>query len=609
MKLRMAVLSFGVSVLLYGCSHRDRDERPAKVDDLFAPWSARRSPGCSVGVLRSGEFLLRRGYGSADLEHRTPIGPDTVFDLASMSKQFTAASIGLLITQGKLSLEDDVRKYVPELPDYGDRILVRDLVYHTSGIRDYISLTEDLTDFHTAATPTRRDYLDLLVRQRGLNYPPGTQFSYNNSNYFLLGIIVERVTGLSLREFADKNIFEPLGMRHTHFEDDPSEVVERQAIGYEPTGTGFWGPRFSPVTVSFAEVGDGGLFTTLDDLALWDQEYYAERLGGAKLHDLLLTTGRLRDGTTLNYAFGLYVASSWRGVEVYHGGNDFGFRTRIMRYPEYQTSVICLCNLSTISTDPLARSIGNIYLGEPPPIAVRQGLVSPETLRQMEGSYRDPSTSGIWVFKVRDGQLVGNLLGIPGERVLLATGPLTFSTSNELFKAVFSPSSGSVEIAENNAPPRVFSRVELAQPKNLIDYVGRYYNDELDATYEFAVKGGVLTVLTPKVAAASLAPTIADCFTGYGNYFLFQRSADNSIIGFRLSENTGRVRNVYFRKSSQNRVGQDRSIQHSCRGYGKRASRRMRAANGCSARPPRLRPASPDWLLGRWHRLKPKHSS
>ena len=551
MKLPGTIIFLSLAVLLCGCSHRDRDERAAKVDDLFAPWSSPRSPGCAVGVLRNGEFLLRRGYGSADLNHHDLIGPNTVFDLASMSKQFTAASIGILVTQGKLSLEDDVRKYLPELPDYGDKILVRDLVYHTSGLRDYISLTEDLSDFHSAATPTKHDYLDLLVRQKALNFPPGTQFSYNNSNYFLLGIIVERVTGMSLREFADKNIFEPLGMHHTHFEDSPSEVADRQAIGYEPAGRGFWGPRFSPVKVSFAEVGDGGLFTTLDDLALWDQEFYVGRLGGGKLRSLLLTTGGLRDGSKLNYAFGLYVAPSRRGLEVYHSGNDFGFRTRMVRYPEYHASVVILCNLSTISTDPLARSIGNIYLGEPSPIPARQGLVSREILNQMEGSFRDPSTSGIWVFKVRDGQLVANLLGIPGERVLLPTAPFSFSTSNEMFKAVFSPSSGSVEIAENNAPPRVFSRVELAQPRNLNEYVGRYYNDELDATYEFAVRDGALTVVRPKVAAAPLAPTIADGFTGYGNYFIFQRSADNSVVGFRLSENTGRVRNVIFRKIAE----------------------------------------------------------
>jgi hypothetical protein len=227
---------------------------------------------------------------------------------------------------------------------------------------------------------------------------------------------VERVTGTTLRAFADKNIFEPLGMQHTHFEHNPSEIVANQAIGYEPSGSVLFGPRFSPLKASFAVVGDGGLFTTLDDLALWDQEYDAEKLGGERLHNLLLTTGQLRDGTKLDYALGLYLASSSHGVEVYHGGNAGGFRTRIIRYPEYHTTAICLCNLSTISTDPLARKVGDIYLGEPTPIAIKQGLVSTETLKRIEGSYRDPSTSGIWTFKMRDGHLVNNLLGIPGDR-------------------------------------------------------------------------------------------------------------------------------------------------------------------------------------------------
>ncbi len=180
---------------------------------------------------------------------------------------------------------------------------------------DYITLAEDLSDFRTVDPHTEKDYVSLLAHQKGLNFPPGTQFSYRNSNYFLLGIVVKRVTGMTLRQFADRQIFGPLGMRHTHFEDDHTEDVRNRATGYDPSGHGF-----SAVRSSFDQVGDGGLLTTLNDLALWDQEYYENKLGGSDLGRLLLTTGELRDGTKLDYAFGLFVDPSPHGLEVFHGG-------------------------------------------------------------------------------------------------------------------------------------------------------------------------------------------------------------------------------------------------------------------------------------------------
>jgi CubicO group peptidase (beta-lactamase class C family) len=545
--MRGFAAAFALTVLLslIGCSARHEDGRAANAAKLFAEWNKLKSPGCAIGVLQNDAFLLRRGYGSADLNRRVPIGPDTVFYVASMSKQFTAAAIGLLIENGRVSPDEDIRKYLPELPDYGEPVLVRDLVYHTSGIRDYISLAEDLSDYGRVDHPhTEADYLGLLARQRSLNFPPGTQFSYSNSNYFLLGILLKRATGTSLRQFADKHIFEPLGMRHTHFEDDYKEATPNRAFGYEPSGD----HGFSVVKSSFAQVGDGGLLTTLNDLALWDREYYRNTLGGADLHRLLSATGSLRDGTHLNYAFGLYVDSSPLGPKVYHGGNDLGFRTRLVRYPEHHLSIICLCNLSSISTNPLAEGIAGIYLGSAAAEHVTEVPVSQEELRQAEGFYRDPSTAGIWGFKARASRLVANLLGVPGERLLVSAGRATFSTTTGSFNATFDFGRRTVRISEYKTPPTTFSRVELAKPARLSDYVGSYYSDELATVYELAVRNGQLTVLSPKAAAAPLSPTITDAFTGFGNYFLFERGIGNAVTGFRLGENTGRVRNLAFRK-------------------------------------------------------------
>ena len=541
----LTVVPAALALVFAACSPPGPDPRATATARLFAEWNSLESPGCAVGVIQNDAFLLRRYYGLADLTRHVPIGPDTVFSLASLSKQFTATAIGLLVVREKISLDDDVRKYIPELPEYGEPVLIRDLIYHTSGIRDYISMSEDLSDFGRLDRPhTQGDFLSLLARQKALNFPPGTQFSYNNSNYFLLGIVVKRVTGTSLREFAEKEIFQPLGMKNTRFEDDYREVVHNRAIGYEPSGNN----GFSVVRSYFDQVGDGGVQTTLNDFALWDREFYRSVLGGQDLHRLLMTTGKLRDGTKLNYTFGLYIDPSPVGPRIYHGGNDAGFRTRLLRYPAQHFSIVCLCNLSSVSTNPLAERIADIYLGGSSAERVTEVPVPAQKVRELEGFYRDPSTSGIWSFQAKGDRLIGNLVGVPGERRLMPTGPEDFSTAEGSFKARFDVAHQTVQISEYGAPATVFSRVKLAAPANLGDYAGAYFSSELDTTYEFAVRKGQLTVLSPRAAAAPLSPTVADSFTGFGNYFSFERSKEGAIVGLRLGENTGRVRNLEFTK-------------------------------------------------------------
>jgi CubicO group peptidase (beta-lactamase class C family) len=520
-----------------------QDQRTISVDKLLADWNKPSSPGCAVAIIQNGQSVLRRGYGSPNLDYQSQISPDTVFYIASMSKQFTAAAVGILIREGKVALDDDVRNYIPELPKYDRTIQVRDLVYHTSGIRDYITLAEDLSDFRTVNLHTEKEYLDLLARQKKLNFSPGTQFSYSNSNYFLLGIIVKRVSGMSLRRFADKELFGPLGMKHTHYTDSLGETVPNRAIGYASTDNGF-----VRVDSLFDQVGDGGVLSTLNDLTLWDQEYYANKLGGSELGKLLLTTGELRDGIRLDYAFGLYVDPSPRGLKIYHGGSYLGFNVRLTRFPDAHTSVICLCNLGDVPTGRLTENIANIYLGDVPSSVAQQVAVSPETLHHFQGAYRDPSTSGIWVFQMKNAQLVASLLGLDGERPLLAESDHSFTTADGSFKAVFRPSADRVEIAQNNAPARMFSRVTLAQPKDLSEYVGSYNCEELDTRYQFVVRDGKLAVLAPEAAETPLSPSISDGFFGFGNYFLFERDKDERIVGVQVGENKGRVRNLECRR-------------------------------------------------------------
>jgi len=292
-----------------------RPELTNKVDEIFAEWDRTDSPGCALGVIRDGDFIYRRGYGMANLELSIALSSESVFYIGSTSKQFVAASIMLAVEQGHLSLDDDIRKYVPEIPDYGKTITVRHLLHHTSGLRDYLTLWvlagENIEDIHSAD-----DVLRMIARQKALNFQPGDEYLYSNSGYFLLSVILERATGQSLRDFARENIFQPLGMTHTHFHDDYTHIVKNRAMGHLRRSDGSIALNMS----NFSQVGSGGLYTSVDDLLFWDRNFYDNRLGKGGLIDAMLVRGVLSSGDTLSYAAALQIGE-YRGLRtVAHGG-------------------------------------------------------------------------------------------------------------------------------------------------------------------------------------------------------------------------------------------------------------------------------------------------
>jgi CubicO group peptidase (beta-lactamase class C family) len=240
-----------------------------KVDKLFAQWDKPDSPGCALGVIKGGKLVYKRGYGSANLDYNAPLTSESVFYIASTSKQFTAASILLLVRRGAISLDDDIRKYFPELPKYEAPITVKHLVHHTSGVRDYLELM-GMADRRMDGPFGNEVAVELIARQKGLNFKPGERFLYSNSNYVLMAEIVRRASGKSLREFADENIFRPLGMTNTHFNDDLTAVVKNRVVSYAPISPG----RFRQFVKTIEAMGDGNLLTTVEDLAKWDQNFY-----------------------------------------------------------------------------------------------------------------------------------------------------------------------------------------------------------------------------------------------------------------------------------------------------------------------------------------------
>jgi CubicO group peptidase (beta-lactamase class C family) len=310
--------------------------------------------------MKDGRIVYKHGYGMADLDHNVTITPSTVFHVASMSKQFTAASILLLAQQGKLSLDDDVRKYISELPDFGSPITIRHLIYHTSGLRDQWDLLGLAGWRYSLDLITDDDVMSVLTSQKELNFKPGEKHVYCNTGYTLLAIIVKRVSGMSFRQFTTKNVFEPLGMSRTFFRDDHAEIVKNNAYGYESENDG----PFRLGLTNFDTAGATSLHTTVEDLVLWDENFYHPRVGGPSLRDQMLQRGKLNNGETLDYAFGL-VVGKYKGLPtVDHGGADAGYRSDMTRFPDQHFSVAVLCNYSETNPSSLARSVADIYLAK-----------------------------------------------------------------------------------------------------------------------------------------------------------------------------------------------------------------------------------------------------
>ena len=315
------------------------------VDDLLTAYSGSSVPGASVVVVRDGQLIVRRAYGMADLEHRVLATPETDYRLASVSKQFTAMAVMLLVKDGKLRYDQPIRDFLPELPPATAAVTVRHLLNHTSGLLDY----EDLIPETRTTQLDDNDVLALLAAQDSVYYPAGTQYRYSNSGYVLLGLIVARVSGMSLPAFLRARIFEPLGMRATVMHVEGSDTIPRRAYGYSPRGGTF---VQTDQSLTSATLGDGGIYTNVDDMVLWDQALYGTTLVDSATLALATTPPQLPAGAETQYGFGWFV-DSYRGEKRWrHTGETSGFRNAILRFPGRRLTIVVLTNRS--SGEPLA---------------------------------------------------------------------------------------------------------------------------------------------------------------------------------------------------------------------------------------------------------------
>jgi CubicO group peptidase (beta-lactamase class C family) len=518
-----------------------------KVDEFLAQWDKNDMPGGGVGVVKDGLLVYKRGFGMANLDYDVPNTTLTRFNLASASKPFTAMSILLLAQQGKLSLDDDIRKYLPEMPKYRETITIRHLLHHTSGIREYQALL-----FFSGFSPDNalndKAILNMLARQKNTSFAPGTKYQYSNSNYHLLGIIVSRVSGKSLRVFAEENIFKPLGMKNTLYFDNRNEVVKNRASGYQVSPD----KRIRARASLFDLVGGGGILTTIEDLYLWDQNFYQPKVGNKELIRLLTTPGTLNNGEKIEYAFGVW-RQEYKGLPIIkHSGNMSGYRAQIVSFPEQKFTVIALSNNSAIFPSVIVEKLADIYLAGqlkpdapgnktvaetlPPAIALPEN----EALRYA-GVYASSESGAVFKLTLKDGKLINSGL-------LRNETPVTAISENRLVMVadsnkyelipVFNPSGkiSEIKLALNGGTTDIFVPVKppLDSIRQLSEYAGTYYSDELDAKHKLTLKGNNLVLQIGENFENQLNAAYADYFTIQGGVvnLSFIRDDEGKITGF-----------------------------------------------------------------------------
>jgi CubicO group peptidase (beta-lactamase class C family) len=568
MRLARLVVMAGVG-LMVACAGEAQTFAPdlaKQVDTVFTKWDRPDSPGCALGVYRGGQIVYQRGYGMEDLNEDVHITPGTVFHVASMSKQFTAAAVVLLAQQGKLSLDDDVRKYIPELPDFGQKITIRNLVYHTSGLRDQWALLELAGWRYSKDLITDEDVMSMMTRQKELNFKPGERHMYCNTGYTLMGLIVKRVSGTSLREFTTKNIFEPLGMTHTHFRDDHAEIIKHDAVGYERET----GKPFEISITNFDTVGATSLHTTVDDLQRWDENFYQPKVGGAAFVQQMLQQGKLNNGEQLDYAFGL-VTGKYKGLPtVDHGGADAGYRSDMTRFPEQHFSVAVLCNSAETDPSALARQVADVVLAkeikaagaaspakEPATktIARTAVVLTAEQMAAFTGLYWNRENDAYVNAFVKEGKLEV-YMGGEEPLVLKPFGESQFHIADRPWgdevEIHFVGASGDeprrMERSDGGGKPRVYEAEEPFSPggAELAEYTGTYVSEEIDPLYRIVLDGEKLSLVRLKHEANTLRPAVRDVFAGEIGTVRFVRDANGHVSGFVL--NAGRIQNFHFTK-------------------------------------------------------------
>lgn len=519
------------------------DSTARRVDALFSRFDA-TSPGCLVGVGRNGSVVHARGYGMANLEYGVPLTRESISESGSVAKQFTAAAVALLQLEGRLSLDDDVRRYLPEVPDFGATITIRNILTMTSGLRDQWALLMLMGRGPGSEVHTNNLILDLVRRQRELNFAPGSEYLYSNTGYVLAATIVSRVSGMPFAQFTQERLFKPLGMTHTQWRDDYRRVVPGRATAYA-FERGAW-VQDVPFTMVH---GNGGLLSTVDDLLKWNEALTNGFPGNPGLTRLLETQARLTDGRTIPYALGLQVREWAPGVrEVSHSGSTAGYRTFLARYPEAKVSLAVWCNAANANTVQLGRQVAALLVARPAAARPAPTPVAPAERANLVGSYRDPRTDS-WLGIAAVGDYL-RVIG-PSADSLRADGGAGRYTTSSGVRLAFTPASGkATALRLETADGDVMEATTLAPPASaalvLDDFTGTYRSPELESRIVIGADNGRLVLRISPDEVFTLSPFYTDGFRMGASpaSIRFVRNAAGKVVGARIFN--GRARNVRF---------------------------------------------------------------
>lgn len=550
---RMLVRAVAIASLLVATPTMGQEGAQAqarRVDSLFAQYNRTDAPGLAVAVVRDGQTIFAKGYGMADLEHRVAITPSTVFDVASVSKQFAGLAIAMLVGEGKIQLEDDVRRYVPEVHEMGRPITINHLVHHTSGLRDWPG-TLGIAGWRFDDVISFDQILTMAYHQRTLNFVPGAEYTYSNTGYNLLAETVQRVSGKSFRVWTEENFFAPLGMRRTVFRDDHTMVIPDRALGYTRTAGGRW----SAVTNNLTALGSSSMMSTVEDLAKWVINFDSMRVGGAPAMAMARTRGVLNDGTTIPYAFGLSHGEYRGEPTIGHSGSWAGFATYVVHFPRQRFGVVVLANTPAVNASRAAFQVADTFLGSAlaavpaTPAMPPAHQLTEATLDAYAGTYRlGPG----WYAQVRR-EGTGLTVQATGEGVV----PMIAQSDSVLWVPSYNASMtfrrdadgrATHVVYRGKASPRMPDREPALAP--LARFAGEYFSDELQATYLVEVRDGALVMRHRRHGVITLTRRWGEDFGG-SLWFLrsvaFTRDGRGRVNGLLVNADE-RSRDVRFVK-------------------------------------------------------------
>lgn len=526
------------------------DSLDFKTAAIFKQYNNSNGPGCAIAIIQNDSVIFEKGYGMANLEYDIPITPATVFDIASVSKQFAGLAISTLIDQKKIFPDDDIRKYLPDVPDFGKTITIRHLVHHTSGLRDWPEALS-VAGWRWDEVYSFEDIMRMVRHQKELDFEPGEKYSYSNTGYNLLAAIVKKVSGKSFREWTDENIFKPLQMNSSHFQDDYTKIIRNLAYSYTPGNN-----EFLKVPGSLTAYGSSSLFTTVQDLSKWVINFDKQIALKNPVYTNMLTEGTLNNGEKVHYGYGLGTGENQKLKTISHTGSWAGYKTILINYPTEKLSIIILSNSDDFNVNKYASDVADLFLKDKfkSDDKVADQIKDAPTIKL--DSLLAKKYTGTYL--LRPGKVITLTLE-NGRLMTQATGEEKFPTDAKSDSTIWIDAYGSsmtfVKDKTGNVNTLKYRNILVKrialwnpEPAAFNQYTGTFYSAELEAEYKIDLENGNLKMHHMRLGDISLTAdsTGIDRFNSDLGEIVFFRNSQKKVIGFKLSG--GRIKNIRFDK-------------------------------------------------------------